>query len=115
MLLQIGDEGGCAEWPAGRHVLAQHVELPGRRVIVEKTAPVGDQSVEGARLDKGILGDAEMCPDTAAGPVLRPAHQPRPVRVALDVVPWPRARAARRSHKSRSGLARDCRANAGAG
>jgi hypothetical protein len=42
---EIGDEGGCAEWPAGSDVLAEHVELPARRVVVEEAAPVWDQVV----------------------------------------------------------------------
>jgi hypothetical protein len=82
---EIGDEGGCAEWPAGSDMLAQHVELPTRRVAVEEAAPVGDQIVEGARLDERVMGDAEMRTCAGPGPVLGPCHQSRPIRVAFDV------------------------------
>ena len=85
LFLQLGDEGGRSEWPAGSDVLAQHVELPARRVVIEEAAPVRDQMIEGARLDESVVGDAEMCPGAGPRPVLRPRYQPRPVRVAFDV------------------------------
>lgn len=72
LLFEVGNKGRCTEVPAGLDVLAQHVELPARRGVVEEAAPVGDQSVEGARLDEIVVSDAEMCPGAGPGPVLRP-------------------------------------------
>lgn len=83
--LDSGDEGRCAQRPTGPDMLAQHVELPARRVVVEEAAPVGDQMVEAASLDEAVLGDAEMGASARPGPVLRPGGQPRPLRVALDI------------------------------
>lgn len=40
--LDAGDEVQRAQRSAGVKVLAQHVELPGRRHVVEKAAPVSD-------------------------------------------------------------------------
>ena len=53
---------------AGADMLAPHVELPARWVVVEEAAPVWDQVVEGARLDEIVIGDAEMRAGAGPGP-----------------------------------------------
>jgi hypothetical protein len=58
-------------------VFAQYVALPARRVVMEEVAPVRDQVVERARLDEGVIGDAEMRAGAGSGPVLGPDDQPQ--------------------------------------